>query len=449
MRRFARGLVWLAAIGSSLSLNSFARAEQATRSSTASGSVTWHARGATAARSDSQTLPDTSSRSVQQAGKQSLAWRAAGAKIATPPQSSNKPVAEPLPAKSRVVTADFDGPEIEQVANHQPARLAEPRARRMPAPSARSKTRDAVMQVSTDMADTVRESSDRLRGGRDEDQAPSLDPPEASPSSKTTSEPSPLGDGSDPFPDEKVPQPLGADEPSTSDLPPLNEPQEPVEAPREPLTDPQDALDRQEPSMNEPDPTMPDVEVPMTPDTDTSCAKEKEDCEKAIENLRGRDIRKIIVGIQIEGEGDKPAIEGRDYPCECALGLRTTFQGRHWAPVTFTWKASAQCHKPLYFEDVQLERYGHSWNPVVQPFMSAGHFFVSVPLLPYKMGLTPPCECMYTLGYYRPGDCAPYMIEPIPLSLRAGAFQALGATGFAFWFWPPVTGPAALVGLQQ
>jgi hypothetical protein len=33
------------------------------------------------------------------------------------------------------------------------------------------------------------------------------------------------------------------------------------------------------------------------------------------------------------------------------------------------------------------------------------------------------------------------MIEPIPLSLRAGISQALGVTGFAFWFWPPPTGP--------
>ena len=305
------------------------------------------------------------------------------------------------------------------------------------------------MQVSTDMADADQESSDKLRRIQDENKAPLLDPPERSPSSKAPNEPSPSGDGSDPFPEEKVPQPLGAEESSTSDVPPMNEPQRPAAAPREPLTDPEDPLYQREPSMNEPDSTTPDVEVLITPETDQSCASEKQDCEKAIESLRGRDIRKIIVGIQIEGEGGKPAIEGRDYPCECALGLRTTFPGRHWGPMTFTWKASAQCHKPLYFEDVQLERYGHSWNPVLQPFLSAGHFFVSVPLLPYKMGLTPPCECMYTLGYYRPGDCSPYMIEPTPLSLRAGAFQALGATGFAFWFWPPVTGPGALVLGQQ
>ena len=47
-----------------------------------------------------------------------------------------------------------------------------------------------------------------------------------------------------------------------------------------------------------------------------------------------------------------------------------------------------------------------------------------VPILPYKMGLELPDECMYTLGYYRPGDCAPYMLDPLPVSIRAGLFEA-------------------------
>ena len=86
---------------------------------------------------------------------------------------------------------------------------------------------------------------------------------------------------------------------------------------------------------------------------------------------------------------------------------------------------------------MRLERYGHSWNPIVEPFVSGAHFFASVPLLPYKMGLRPPNECVYTLGYYRPGSCAPYMFDPIPFSVRAAATQAAGMTAFAFWFWPP------------
>jgi hypothetical protein len=96
------------------------------------------------------------------------------------------------------------------------------------------------------------------------------------------------------------------------------------------------------------------------------------------------------------------------------------------------WKASGLCSKPLYFEQVQLERYGHDWGPVLQPFVSGAHFFGTIPILPYKMGLQPPNECDYSLGYYRPGSCAPYMIEPLGFTWRAAAFQAGAVTGAAF-----------------
>lgn len=110
-------------------------------------------------------------------------------------------------------------------------------------------------------------------------------------------------------------------------------------------------------------------------------------------------------------------------PIECPL-IDETFVARSWTPSTYVWKASAACHKPLYFEDVQLERYGHSVGPILQPFASSAHFFGTLPILPYKMGLHPPTECMYTLGYYRPGNCAPWLLDPIPLSARAALFEA-------------------------
>jgi hypothetical protein len=48
------------------------------------------------------------------------------------------------------------------------------------------------------------------------------------------------------------------------------------------------------------------------------------------------------------------------------------------------------------------------------------------------MGLEPPCECIYTLGYYRPGSCAPYILDPLPLSIRAAMYEAAGVAGFMF-----------------
>ncbi len=95
------------------------------------------------------------------------------------------------------------------------------------------------------------------------------------------------------------------------------------------------------------------------------------------------------------------------------------------------WKASAICHKPLYFEDEALERYGHSWGPYLDPIVSGAHFFSRLPVLPYCMGVTPPNECMYALGYYRPGNCAPYLIPPVPISCRGAVLEAGGVVGAA------------------
>ncbi|MCE5269200.1 MAG: hypothetical protein LLG00_15090 [Planctomycetaceae bacterium] len=122
-----------------------------------------------------------------------------------------------------------------------------------------------------------------------------------------------------------------------------------------------------------------------------------------------------------------------DLPHDCPLGS-DVFQPRSFSPITYTWTASSLCHNPLYFEDAQLERYGHMWGPWLQPFMSAGNFFVKVPFLPYEMGLEPPGECVYALGYYRPGNCAPYMIDAIPLSVRAALFEGAAIVGIGYAF---------------
>jgi hypothetical protein len=115
-------------------------------------------------------------------------------------------------------------------------------------------------------------------------------------------------------------------------------------------------------------------------------------------------------------------------PSECTLGT-DPFVGRHFVETTFTWKASALCHKPLYFEELQLERYGHTAGPIVQPFLSGAHFFGSIAVLPYQMGIHPPNECIYQLGLYRPGSCAPWMIDPIPISLRGALYQTGAVLG--------------------
>lgn len=110
-------------------------------------------------------------------------------------------------------------------------------------------------------------------------------------------------------------------------------------------------------------------------------------------------------------------------PLKCGTG-NERYDGRAFIPSTVQWKAPGHCHKPLYFEQTQLERYGHDAGPVVQPLLSTAHFFANIAVLPYKAGIHPPNECQYSLGYYRPGNCAPYMVQPIPLSLKGALSQA-------------------------
>ena len=105
---------------------------------------------------------------------------------------------------------------------------------------------------------------------------------------------------------------------------------------------------------------------------------------------------------------------------------------RNWVPQSFTWTASSLCHKPLYFENQQLERYGHTHGPILQPFHSTAHFFVSLVTLPYATAIHPPTECRSALGYYRPGNCAPWLKDPVPISLDGLKRQALVTTGLSF-----------------
>jgi hypothetical protein len=172
--------------------------------------------------------------------------------------------------------------------------------------------------------------------------------------------------------------------------------------------------------------------LPMTPEQlelrRQAIEKERQEhlaeCEQLYAAVRSDTIKNISLDIRLQGE------PGEDFPFECT-GRHPAFQPRNWAQTTYLWKASGLCHKPLYFEQVQLERYGHDWGPVLQPLVSGAHFFATIPILPYKMGIETPQECIYTLGYYRPGSCAPYMIEAFPFTWRAAAFQAGAVTGVA------------------
>jgi hypothetical protein len=177
-------------------------------------------------------------------------------------------------------------------------------------------------------------------------------------------------------------------------------------------------------------------ETPFTQSKKTESVLPEIDQEKKLKSLQ-QDIREVCPSPKdmkdIKDLTTNILPPEGDLPHDCPLG-NEVFQQRQFSPITYTWTASGLCHKPLYFEDVQLERYGHMAGPWVQPLASGAHFFATIPILPYKMGLEPPNECMYTLGYYRPGNCAPYLFDPLPLSVRGALFEAGGWIGGCFLF---------------
>ena len=140
-----------------------------------------------------------------------------------------------------------------------------------------------------------------------------------------------------------------------------------------------------------------------------------------------KDLKRIVL---VDTDITPPGLPTDAFPQYCPLGDEA-FQPRCWEPLTYTWKASALCHKPLYFEERGLERYGHTIGHFT-PLLSGVHFFGTLPILPYKMGMEMPWECMYSLGYYEPGNCAPYIIPPVPLNLRGALLEAGAWTGGVF-----------------
>ena len=175
---------------------------------------------------------------------------------------------------------------------------------------------------------------------------------------------------------------------------------------------------------DEPDTVLVSAESEVEAD---ACKEEAEGCRDALDKLFEDRLASIDLDIRVGGRA------GNDYPCECRLEGKA-YEPRRFASTTFTWTAAAYCHKPLYFEHWQLERYGHSYGPLADPFISAAHFFVTLPVLPYKTGVELPWECMYPLGHYRPGNCAPWTVPAVPISARGFAVEAATVTGLVFLF---------------
>ena len=125
-----------------------------------------------------------------------------------------------------------------------------------------------------------------------------------------------------------------------------------------------------------------------------------------------------------------PGIMPRDHAAELFDTHATEFQARgfqragSYGSVTH-WHAPWVAYRPLFFEDVWLERHGYDYG-CLQPFVSAAKFYSRIPVLPYMAGANPCRDCVYSLGWGRPGDCPPHFFT-LPKKSRRGLLYQAGA----------------------
>ncbi len=95
--------------------------------------------------------------------------------------------------------------------------------------------------------------------------------------------------------------------------------------------------------------------------------------------------------------------------------------------IAYVWQSGAFCHRPLYFEQPNVERYGHSIGPL-QSVLSGAHFFANVVALPYWTIVERPWACCYYEDYGV--DCVgPRQRVLPPAHLGAALAEAAAITG--------------------
>ena len=100
------------------------------------------------------------------------------------------------------------------------------------------------------------------------------------------------------------------------------------------------------------------------------------------------------------------------------------------AGMAYFWQSPAFCHRPLYFEQPNLERYGRSIGPL-DSALSAALFYANVPAVPYRMAVDHPWACVYSEDR-GVGCVGPRQKYLPPASLAAALAEASVMTGLVF-----------------
>lgn len=87
------------------------------------------------------------------------------------------------------------------------------------------------------------------------------------------------------------------------------------------------------------------------------------------------------------------------------------FRRADWHTSVYAWVPPEFFHRPLYFDDQPLERYGQTSYPRLQPAISTAKYFGDVIFMPYKIVVDGHHQWVSNLGYERPGTYMPPVRE--------------------------------------
>lgn len=148
-----------------------------------------------------------------------------------------------------------------------------------------------------------------------------------------------------------------------------------------------------------------------------------------------RDISLNIAPPEIVNDQQQPIEPPHNYGAEALplLASEQPFTRGDLVAAGYEWHPSAEgltfCYQPLYFEEVNLERYGRSFG-LLQPFVSATAFYGRIPALPYMAFARPARRCTDHAHWALPGYRLPqWEKQPLVPSITGSAAEVAAIYG--------------------
>lgn len=145
-------------------------------------------------------------------------------------------------------------------------------------------------------------------------------------------------------------------------------------------------------------------------------------------------IGSVSIGLLPKSKGDSTLLP--ESQVEAVLGPIQTVEPQWFSSnsnisTPAVRSASAVPYQPLYFEEVNLERYGRTCG-LVQPALSGVRFIATIPALPYAMSVHDARQPAYLNWPYEAGWPAPRVRELPPLQLKPLVIEGTALTAGAF-----------------